>query len=173
MAVKAHASNRSGVASWGLEALTWALLGGWFGSWGLFAFVIAPTAFQVLPTQAAAGVLIAPVLATLHNYGILAGASLALLGVLRQRGWLTIGLAAVLALLCVITEYAITPAIDEVQPRSFGASQEEEAARRFSDLHQMSRYIFGIVELGVLGLIVLHTRPSDRGQPGRAPQARA
>ena len=171
--VKAHVPGGSrSLATWALQALAWILLGGWFGSWGLFAWVIAPTAFQVLPSQEAAGSLIAPVLATLHNYGILAGASLAVLGALLDRGRLAIGLALVLAVLCVMTEYAITPAIDEVQPKSFGAHQEQEAAQRFSDLHQASRYIFGIVELGVLALILLHARPSSRGQPGPVQQAR-
>ena len=31
------------------------MLGGWLGSWALFAFVIAPTAFRVLPSGDVAG----------------------------------------------------------------------------------------------------------------------
>ena len=65
-----------------------------------------------------------------------------------------------LAVLCAVSEYGITPAINEVQARSFGASQEPEAAARFSELHQWSRTVFGIVGLGVLILIVLQARPS-------------
>ena len=148
------------IASWLLRTASWLLLGGWFGSWGLFAVVIAPTAFQVLPTQAAAGDLVGPVLGILHNFGIFAGVSLAALAVLRRQGWLLIALPLGLAALCAGSEYGITPAINAVQPQSFGSSQQANAADRFSMLHQASRYLFGTVELGVLGLIVLQARPT-------------
>ena len=42
---------------WALQAAVWTLLAGWFGAFSFFALVIAPTAFQVLPSQAVAGAL--------------------------------------------------------------------------------------------------------------------
>jgi hypothetical protein len=149
------------------------VLAGWFGSWTLFALVIAPTAFQVLPSQAAAGTMVGPVLRALHNYGIFAGITLALLGGLLRRGKLAIVIPVVLTALCAISEYLITPAIAELQPRSFGVDQEKEAAERFSNLHQISRYLFGIVQLGTLGLIVLYARPDSDGRAGSTPQSGA
>ena len=161
------------IIGWVVRASIWTLLGGWLGSFGLFALVVAPTAFQVLPSQAAAGSLVAPVLAALHNYGIAAGLGLAVLGALSRGGWLVVALPLVLAGLCGFSEYWVTPAINEVQPHSFGASQDLEASQRFSHLHQLSRYLFGTVLLGVLALVVAHARPPaippapDRGpQPG-------
>ena len=156
---------------WLLRALAGTVLAGWFGSWTLFALVIAPTAFQVLPSQAAAGTLVGPVLKNLHDYGIFAGIALALLGGLLRRGRLAIVIPVVLTALCAISEYLVTPAIAELQPRSFGVAQEKEAAERFSDLHQISRYLFGIVQFGTLGLIVLYARPDSDGWAGSTPQS--
>jgi hypothetical protein len=159
-------------AEWPIRALTWSLLAGWFGSWTLFSLVIAPTAFQVLPSLETAGTLIAPVLGTLHRYGIFAGISLALLSALVRRGWLATTVPVLLAAICAVSEYLVTPGIAEVRSRSFGADQEQTAAQRFSDLHQVSRYLFGAVLLGVLGLIVLHTRPDSPGRGHPIPQSR-
>ena len=144
---------------WALQATAWVLLAGWFGAFSFFGFVIAPTAFQVLPSQEAAGALVAPALASLHAYGIFAGLSLAALGAALRRGWPVVVLPLALAVTCAVSEYGVTSAINEVQPRSFGEELEEEAAERFSDLHQTSRILFGIVQLGALGLILLHSRP--------------
>jgi hypothetical protein len=161
--------------SWLLRTTLWLLLGGWLGAWALFAFVVAPTAFQVLPSQSSAGALVGPVLAALHNYGIAAGLGLSALAMLLRRGPILWLLPLCLALLCAISEYGVTPAIAEVRPKSFGARQEPEAAARFSRLHQTSRLLYGCVGLGVLGLVGLHVF-AESGTPGRgragAPQPR-
>jgi hypothetical protein len=153
------------IQEWVLRTTSWILLGGWLGSWGLFAFEVAPTTFQVLYTQGTAGEVVAPVLATLHNYGIVAGLGLAGVAALGRRGWLRIVWPLALAALCAISEYGITPAINEVQPHSFGPALEQEAAARFSQLHQLSRSVFGFVGLGVLGLVVLEARPGASAAP--------
>ena len=145
---------------WALQAATWTLLAGWFGSFSFFAIMIAPTAFQVLPSQAAAGDLVAPILAALHNYGIVAGVALAALGASLRRGWLAISLPLALAAACAISEYGVTRAIQEVEPHAFGATFEPEPAERFSQLHQVSMALFAGIQFGTLGLIFLHSRPS-------------
>lgn len=150
---------------WPLEAVAWVLLAGWFGATWFFAWVIAPTAFQVLPSQAAGGTLVAPLLASLHHYGIVAGASLAVLGAALRRGWIAIALPLALAATCAVSQYAVTPGINEVQPRSFGVHQEEDAAEAFSSLHQLSRALFGVVQLGTLGLILVYARPAKTRRP--------
>jgi hypothetical protein len=52
----------SGGRSLGLRSALWLALGGWVGSWALFALVIARLAFRVLPSPEVAGHLVAPVL---------------------------------------------------------------------------------------------------------------
>ncbi len=164
--------------NWLLRTALWLLLGGWFGAWTLFGLVIAPTAFQVLPSQAAAGALVGPVLATLHNYGIAAGLGMAALAALSRRGPTLALLPICLALLCAISEYGVTAAIDEVLPKSFAALQEPAAAR-FAELHQTSRLLYGSIGLGVLALIGLHVLAESEGgsslakpDHSNAPQAR-
>lgn len=166
MQVKSHATIggeiRGALLGWVLSTASWLLLGGWFGSWALFAWVIAPTAFQVLPSQELAGKVVAPILETLHQYGI--GAGLALAGLAALRGGGPVGIVGPLLLagLCTYSQYGVTPAIDEVSARSFGATQDSDAAARFSQLHELSRTLFAIVELGVVGLMAREAwgRPS-------------
>jgi hypothetical protein len=153
--------------AWLLRTSAWVLLAGWLGSWGLFALVVAPTAFQVLPSHAVAGDLVSPVLGSLHRYGIAAGLGLGLLGWMLRRGATAVTLALVLAGVCAISEYGVTPAIAQVEPRAFGEAMEPVAAERFAMLHQTSRLLFGLVELGVLVLIGLHAR-----SPGSQSRAR-
>jgi len=141
-----------------LLAARWLTLGGWLGSWALFAFVIAPTAFRVLPSGDVAGALVAPVLRSLHLYGIAAaGILFAISFALRERK-LLIALPAVLGLLCVVTEFAVTAAITDIRPSSFGPGTPEDAAARFSTFHQLSRGLFGTVLAGVALLTVLYAR---------------
>ncbi len=150
---------------WALRAMLWTLLGGWLGSWALFALKVAPTAFEVLPNQASAGALVGPVLATLHHFGAAAGLGLALIGLLLGRGWPSALLPALLAALCLVSEYGVTPAISEAGPRSFGIGADPAAAMQFSRHHEASRVLFGAVGFGLLGLIILHARPEHDAPP--------
>jgi hypothetical protein len=158
--------------AWLLRTSAWLLLAGWFGSWALFAFVVAPTAFQVLPSHAVAGDLVSPVLAALHHYGIGAGLALALLGIAMRLGIVPVALPLLLAGVCAASEYGVTPAIAWVEPRAFGEAMEPAAAGRFATLHQTSRLLFGGVLLGVLVLIGFHASTSG-GRPPERPRESA
>jgi hypothetical protein len=139
-----------------LRAARWLSLGGWLGSWALFAFVIAPTAFRVLPSGDIAGALVSPVLRTLHLYGVLAGTLLfAIAFALRDRRLLLV-LPALLAALSGLTEFGVTSAISEIRPSSYSSATPEGAAARFGQLHLLSRTIFGAILAGVAALTVLH-----------------
>lgn len=139
-----------------LWTIRWLSLGGWLGSWALFAFVIAPTAFRVLPSAEVAGSLVAPVLRTLHLYGLGAGIGLcAIAFALRERRLMWV-LPIILALLCALTEFGVTAAITDIRPSSFGPGTPEGAAERFSQLHMLSRALFGLILMGVVALTVLH-----------------
>ena len=142
------------------RTVLWLALGGWLGSWAFFALAVAPTAFRVLPSSQEAGDLVAPLLRSLHCYGMGAGVVAAVaLWRLGARRWLT-GASLALALLCAVSELGISAAIADVRPRNFGPATDPEAAGRFARLHQASRAVFGSVLLGVIGLVVAGAEPA-------------
>ncbi len=146
--------------SWWLGSIQWLVLGGWVGSWGLFAFVVAPTAFRVLPDVASAGDLVGPVLRSLHLYGLFAGLGLAAIARTEGRSLPVWVAPLVLAGLCAFSEFVISSAIDGVRPRDLGPDSAEDAAATFARLHATSRAIFGVVLLGAVGLVFALARPA-------------
>lgn len=152
-----------------LRSALWIALGGWLGAWVLFAASVAPTAFAELPSAELAGRVVGPVLGALHRYGIAAGLVLGALAAALGRGRMLVALPLLLAALCAVSEFGITPAIHAALPHAFGAAADAEAAARFARLHVASTVLYGLVGLGALSLIVLHVRAE---QP-RAPSPRA
>ena len=141
-----------------LRTLRWLLLGGWFGSWALFAFVVAPLAFRVLPHGHVAGELVSPLLRTLHLYGAFAGVGLLVLAVVQRERALFAITPGLLGLLCLVTELGITGAIGGMRPSTFGPDTPPDAAARFAALHQASRFVFGLVLAGSAALIAMYAR---------------
>jgi hypothetical protein len=141
-----------------LRSAVWLALGGWVGSWALFAFVIARLAFRVLPSAEIAGQLIGPTLEILHWYGALAGAALAALAWVLRRGRLLFVLPLVLAVACLVSQLGVTPQMEELRDLAFGPAGNVEATARYRHLHGISMAIFSAVLLGVIGLVVLHVR---------------
>jgi hypothetical protein len=138
------------------------LLGGWLGAWLLFALVVAPTAFHVLPSVEAAGELVGPVLRALHLYGVGAGLAVAALGAALRRGRLAAGLAVSLALVCGFSQFVVSGAIVQVLPSALGPGSLPDAAARFSHLHRLSVALYSLVGVGVATLVVLHSRADAR-----------
>ena len=98
-----------------LRSSLWLALGGWVGAWGFFAFVVSRIAFQVLPGDVA-GDLAGELLAILHYGG--AGAAFVVAGAgfaLGRRGWV-ITLPIALGLICLASEFFLSPAVAEVRP---------------------------------------------------------
>jgi len=149
-----------------LRALRWLSLGGWLGSWALFALVIAPTAFRVLPPGNAASDLVSPVLRSLHLYGLAAGAVNFAISFLFRERTLLVALPGVLAVLCALTEFAVTPSISDVGPISGDSLGAEAPAEQFAQLHYLSRVLFTSILAGVAGLMVLHSREDQRTPQG-------
>jgi len=146
-----------------LRTSAWLILGTWTGAWVLFALVIAPTAFRVLPSSQAAGQLVGPVLESLHLYGIAAGVALAGLALVLRRGaWLT-GIPLVLAALCGASEFGVTSAIDAIRPQAFGQDANPASAAQFARLHEVSRTLYSLVGAGLLALTVLQARADAPG----------
>lgn len=145
-----------------LRAGLWVLLGGQVGGWALFAVVVAPTAFRVLPGTETAGRLVGPVLGALQVYGAVAGVALAILALALRRGLLLLVLPLVMSVLCLISQFGVTPAISEVRDLAFGPGGSEEAAGRFAALHRASVALFGTVGLLALALLGLHAAADAR-----------
>jgi hypothetical protein len=152
-----------------LRSAVWIVLGGWLGAWVLFAVAVAPTAFAELPSAELAGRVVGPVLGALHRYGIGAGLALAALAAALRRGRMLVSLPVLLAALCAVSEFGITPAIHAARLHAFGTAADAESAARFARLHVASTALYGLVGLGALSLIVLHVR-AERPQ---APWPRA
>ena len=138
------------------RGLLWLLLGGWIGSWLLFALVVAPTAFRVLPSSAVAGSFVAPVLDALHLYGAAAGVALAALAVALRRGTLRIVLPLAMAAACLYSQFGVSAEMAEMRDQVFGPEGNELLAARFAHLHRVSMGIYSAVLLAALLLLGLH-----------------
>jgi len=139
-----------------LRAAHWLLLGGWLGSWSVFALTVAPTAFRVLPSPEIAGSLVSPVLAALHLYGAAAGLGLALLARPLGRGAALIVAPLLLSALCLFSHFGVSAQIAALGDVAFGPEGSTELAERFGRLHRLSMGIFGAVLLSTLGLVSAH-----------------
>ncbi len=154
----------SGASAVWLHAALWLLLAGWLGAWILFAFVVAPTAFRVLPTTRVAGQLVGPVLTALHLYGVGAGLALAALawGLARTGASLWIPLA--MGALCLVSQFGVTAQIEAIRPLAFGPSGSPEMAARFQLLHRVSMGIYTAVGVAGFVLVAIHSRADSRGR---------
>lgn len=148
-----------------LRSLLWLLLGGWVGSWLLFALVVAPTAFRVLPSTPVAGSLVGPVLDALHLYGAAAGLALAVLALLLRRGWLRIALPLAMSAACLISQFGVSAALAEIRDQAFGPGGSEMVAAHFTRLHRISMTIYSVVLLGALALVALHAASDTPPEP--------
>jgi hypothetical protein len=144
-----------------LRSALWTSLGAWIGSWAFFAFVVSRIAFQVLPEDAA-GSLAASLLPILHFGGataafVAAGAAAAL----GRRGWV-IALPVGLALICLASEFWISPGIAAVRPSTLGEASTLASDERFRLLHHLSLGLFLAVHFASMILIGAHARLDAR-----------
>jgi len=137
----------------------------WIGGLIFFAFVVAPTAFSVLPTTHLAGNVVARSLGKLHWIGIISGIVYLITSVLYS--YLTNGVAHVFAfrhiLLCLmlaltlISQFGIMPRMDALRASlgEVGAAPIDNPQRiQFDALHVWSTRVEGTVML--LGLVVVY-----------------
>lgn len=138
------------------------VLSAWLGASALFAAVVAPAAFRVLPSRALAGSLAGAVLPVLFWTGAAVGACAFL--VLRRRParrW-ALGLAVVLAATSLGSELVVGRAIGRVR-ESIGPDLDAVPAgdpRRiaFGRLHGVSVLLLGIGMLSAAGLLLHEAR---------------
>jgi uncharacterized membrane protein len=137
----------------------------WIGGFIFFAFVVAPTAFSVLPTSHLAGNVVGRSLGKLHWIGLISGIVFLASSLLYSR--FTNGTAHVFAarhvLLCLmlaltlISQFGIIPRMDALRAslgevRSVPVDNPERV--QFDALHVWSTRIEGAVLL--LGLLVVY-----------------
>lgn len=144
----------------------------WVGGLIFFAFVLAPTAFQILPDTHLAGNVVGRALSKLHWIGIASGVVFLLGSLLYSR--LTTGEADVSAtrhvLICVmlgltlLSQFWIIPRMDALraQVSDFAKTALTDPARvQFDALHVWSTRVEGAVLL--LGLAVVYLTASAFG----------
>jgi uncharacterized membrane protein len=137
----------------------------WIGGLIFFAFVLAPTAFQVLPSTHLAGNLVGRALSKLHWIAIISGIVYLISSLLYSR--LTDGTAHVFAgrhvLLCLmlaltlLSQFWIMPRMDTLraQVSDFASVPVDNPARvQFDALHAWSTRVEGAVLL--LGMVVVY-----------------
>ena len=141
----------------------------WIGGLIFFAFVLAPTAFQVLPTTHLAGNVVGRALSRLHWIAIVSGIVFLISSILYSR--LTDGsvqafamrnvLVVVMLALTLFSQFWIIPRMDTLRAQvgDFATVTLDNPARvQFDALHVWSTRVEGAVLL--LGLVVVYLTAS-------------
>jgi uncharacterized membrane protein len=148
----------------------------WIGGLIFFAFVLAPTAFQVLPTTHLAGNVVGRALSKLHWIGIVSAIVFLLSSLVY--GWLADGrlhvfaarhvfMCAMLAL-TLFSQFWIIPRMDSLRAQigDFAAVAPNDPLRmQFDALHVWSTRVEGVVLL--IGLVVIYLAANLLGQANR------
>ena len=146
----------------------------WIGGLIFFAFVLAPTAFSVLPSTHLAGNVVGRALGKLHWIGLVSGIVYLISSLLYSR--LTDGTAHVFAarqvLLCamlaltLVSQFGIIPRMDVLRASlgDVGSAPIDNPQRiQFDALHVWSTRVEGAVLL--LGLVVVYLTASGAWLP--------
>ncbi len=143
-----------------------ALLAAWLGAALIVAAVVAPAAFDVLPTRTLAGALVGRVLPVLFWSGLLVGLLTLWLGANLPRMGARGGGAAVLVASCLVAQLVIAPRIERVRAAISGPVDALDPAnplrQAFGRLHGASVACLGIGGIAALALLVLFVRLGSR-----------
>jgi hypothetical protein len=142
------------------------LLAAWLGASVIVAAVVAPAAFEVLPTRTLAGALVGQVLPVLFWSGMVIGVvSLGIGWRLPSREALTAS-ALVLVAACVVAQLVIAPRIERVRAAIGGPMDALDPAnplrQSFGRLHGLSVACLGAGGLAALVMLVLLVRFASR-----------
>lgn len=143
----------------------------WLGAALLFAVVVAPAAFAVLPTRALAGLLVGRVLPVLFWSGAAVGALLAV-GSAGWRRWA----ALILFLSSLGAQLGVAPRIQHLRaalgPHIEAVAPGDERRVAFGRLHALSVALLGVGMLGAAALAIaplvaagLSGTPANPGVP--------
>lgn len=136
----------------------------WIGGIIFFSFVVAPTAFSVLPAQEIAGAIVGRSLGSLHRIGLSCGVmflAATFLGRFRQTKALR-ALVGLMLLSTAVSQFRIMPQMERIRAAVGGSMQalpHQDAGRAaFDRLHQTSVVLEGIVLLAGIGAVALLSR---------------
>jgi len=137
------------------------LLSAWLGAGVLFATVVAPAAFAVLPSRALAGALVGRVLPVLFVSGIVVAAA----GLLLDRSGagrlprVRRGALVAVALCCAAAQFIVAPMIERTRREIAGPIEQLAAGdpRRvaFGQLHAISVGWLGLAMISAATTVVL------------------
>ena len=143
-----------------------AVLGLWLGAMAFFSFVVAPSAFAVLPEQRLAGALVSRTLGILEIIGIILGALLIFILIFSRERVGKASLYELIALVLmtvsmVVSHFVVSRRMHEMRV-SFGEiallAANDPNRIAFDRLHQYSVWLMGFDILGAIALIVYLAR---------------
>ena len=135
------------------------LLAAWLGASLLVAAVVAPAAFEVLPSRTLAGALVGRVLPVLFWSGALIGLAMAALASgVSGRGWrIAAGLG--IALPCAIAQLVVAPRIERIRAAVSGPMDalavDDPRRLAFGKLHGASVGLLGLAMIAAAVAVVL------------------
>jgi|SRR5262245_20138307 len=142
------------------------LLSLWLGAMAFFSFVVAPSAFAVLPEQQLAGALVSRTLGALEITGIAVGSLLIIILLFsRERSgkaplYELIALALMTASM-LVSHFVVSKRMHEMR-MSFGQiatlAAGDPVRLEFDRLHQYSVWLMGFDILGAIALIIYLAR---------------
>src|SRR5436305_5671186 len=125
------------------------LLAVWIGAALLFTIVVAPAAFDVLPTRTLAGALVGRVLPVIFYAGVVIGSVIVILDLIGKTGsWGRTAAGAVSALACAVAQLVVGSRIDRLRAAIGGPldalAADDPRRLAFGKLHATSVGWLGI-----------------------------
>ena len=141
------------------------LLAVWIGAALLFALVVAPAAFAVLPSRILAGALVGRVLPVIFYGGVVIGSLIVILDLLsRTGGWARTAAGALAALACAVAQLVVGTRIDRLREAIGGPldalAGDDPRRLAFGKLHAISVGWLGIAMLAAVIALTLAVRAS-------------
>lgn len=148
------------------------LLGFWLGAATLFAAVVAPTLFAVLPTRTLAGLVVGRVLPVIFYAGIVVALVEA---VVELRGPHHVGRLStdvVMLLTCGVAQFVLSPRIERLRAAIAGPIEQLDSSdpRRleFGRLHAVSVGLLGVAMIAALVAVIALARTMLAARDGRS-----
>jgi hypothetical protein len=139
------------------------LLAVWIGAALLFALVVAPAAFAVLPSRTLAGALVGRILPVIFYAGVVIGSLIVILDVLgRSASWGRTAAGAVSALSCAVAQLVVGSRIERIRLSIAGPldalALDDPRRIAFGKLHAISVGWLGIAMLAAVIALALAVR---------------
>ena len=139
------------------------LLAVWIGAALLFALVVAPAAFAVLPSRELAGALVGRILPVIFYAGVVIGSLIVILDVLGRSGsWGRTAAGAVSALSCAVAQLVVGSRIERIRLSIGGPldalAMDDPRRVAFGKLHAISVGWLGIAMLAAVIALALAVR---------------